>query len=388
MPIEILTDLGVSKIASAAGSGDQVAITHIALGDANAVAYDPAGDQTALVNERVRQPIIYRELIDTATWRAKAEFPPETPNFVVREMGFFDADGDLIAIRGGVDLVEGETGYVTYLVQHDINFSNVADGAVIVYAPNPDGEAMINQFLTEKDALIAARLAQLDTAMGDLAGVVEDFFDQQYYVSATGDDTADGTAGAPFRTIGAALNRAGSGSRVRIEIQTDFDLEETVTIAGGYVSIDMNNHTLTQIGDNRFSMKKGCTLSLEYGLLKTAINPGNPIAMVLGNGDNSNKNLFLTFSSVEFGDADLSAFGTDDLGLVSLVHSRGTMTINPARTDTTGPYLMNGLAARQAFVVNGSQYVNSTGIPYIDLFTGLRRDGSGVPMNFMGSIAQ
>lgn len=161
MPKTILTDLAEAKITQAAGSNTQVAITHIALGDANGANYDPQYGQTALQREKVRKPIATRHLSDANTWRVKAEFGPETEAFAVREVGFFDADGDLIAIWAGNDVVPRQTGAITYLVDHVLNFSRVADGLVIVNAPD---DTIFDLSVTTAHALANIQLEQLRQA--------------------------------------------------------------------------------------------------------------------------------------------------------------------------------------------------------------------------------
>jgi len=136
MPTTLLTDIAEAKITAAAGSGTQVAITHIALGDANGANYAPSYSQTALQREKAREAITTRQLADANSWRVKAEFAPETPAFAVREIGFFDADGDLIVIWAGNDVVARQTEAITYLVDHVLNFSRVAEGLVIINAPD------------------------------------------------------------------------------------------------------------------------------------------------------------------------------------------------------------------------------------------------------------
>jgi hypothetical protein len=136
MPTTLLTDIAEAKITAASGSGTQVAITHIALGDGNGANYAPSYSQTALQRERARQAIQLRHIVDGNAWRVKAEFDSDTPAFMVREMGFFDADGDLIAIWAGNDVVARQTGAITYLVDHVLSFTRVKDGLVIVNAPN------------------------------------------------------------------------------------------------------------------------------------------------------------------------------------------------------------------------------------------------------------
>ncbi len=132
MPTTILTDIGEQKITTAAGSGTSVAISEIALGDGNGSNYAPAYGQTALRRERAREPIKSRFMVDGNSWEVKAEFDPDTPEFAVREMGFFDTDGDLIALWAGNDVVARQTGVVTYLVQQTLNFSRVAEGLIVV----------------------------------------------------------------------------------------------------------------------------------------------------------------------------------------------------------------------------------------------------------------
>ncbi|MCW8843024.1 MAG: tail fiber protein [Rhodobacteraceae bacterium] len=138
MPVTLLTDLAEAKITVAAGSNAEVAITHVALGDGGGAAYDPTHDQTALVNELARLPVTSRIQADSNTWLIKVEFPPETAAFDVYEMGFIDADGDLIALWAGADVTARRTGVVSYLVEQSLNFSRIADGVVIVDAPDDE----------------------------------------------------------------------------------------------------------------------------------------------------------------------------------------------------------------------------------------------------------
>ncbi|PID35269.1 MAG: transposase [Rhodobacterales bacterium] len=138
MPTTLLTDIAEAKITAAAGSGTAVAITHIALGDGNGANYAPSYSQTALQRELARQAIQTRHIVGTNAWRVKAEFDPDTPAFAVREMGFFDADGDLIAVWAGNDVVPRQTGSITYLVDHVLSFTRVEAGLVIVNAPDDD----------------------------------------------------------------------------------------------------------------------------------------------------------------------------------------------------------------------------------------------------------
>jgi len=136
MPSTLLTDIGEAKAATAVGSGSAVAITHIAMGDGNGATYDADFDQTALVNERARMAIESRIQIAPRQWKVKAEFPPETEAFEVREIGYFDAAGALISVWAGIDVDSRSTGVVSYINEHVLDLSRVAEGAIIVDAPD------------------------------------------------------------------------------------------------------------------------------------------------------------------------------------------------------------------------------------------------------------
>ena len=138
MPACILTTLGKTLIRNAAGDGSAVAISHVALGDGLGVAYDPAKTQTALRRERARQPIERRHALGADSWRVVAEFPPETPAFTIREMGFFTAANEMIALWAGLDIDVRQAGVIAYIVDHVLNFSDVDSGLVIIDAPDDD----------------------------------------------------------------------------------------------------------------------------------------------------------------------------------------------------------------------------------------------------------
>jgi hypothetical protein len=138
MPNTLLTDVAEAKLAAAAGTGASVAISHIALGDGGGANYAPDYSQTALRRELAREAIQTRQLVEANAWRVKAEFDQNTPAFVVREIGFFDADGDLIALWAGLDVDGRQTGAISYLVDHVLSFSRVDDGLIYVDAPDDE----------------------------------------------------------------------------------------------------------------------------------------------------------------------------------------------------------------------------------------------------------
>ncbi|WP_420415128.1 phage tail protein [Roseibium sp.] len=97
----ITTLVGQNKLASSAATGGApLNLTHMAFGDGSGAAITPLETMTTLVGE------VYRIGLQTvsvdpknANWLVcSAVVPNEAGPFTIREIGLFDADGDLIAI--------------------------------------------------------------------------------------------------------------------------------------------------------------------------------------------------------------------------------------------------------------------------------------------------
>lgn len=132
----IFTNRGLTKIRDAAGSGAQVKIKYIALGDGQGVGYAPSAKQTTLRRERLRTEIERHYPVGPNAWHVKASFPPEATEITVREIGFLDETGELIALWAGLDVGNNrKTGTIEYLINHVIAFDGIADGVVIMSAP-------------------------------------------------------------------------------------------------------------------------------------------------------------------------------------------------------------------------------------------------------------
>lgn len=158
MPKTVLTDLAQELIATAAGEGGSVAISHVAVGTGNGASYDPLPAATALKSEVERVAISTRSKIGPTSWRIRAEFPSSLPSHSVREIGFFDAAGNLITLWAGLDVVPRATGAIDYIVAHTLNFSNVAAGLVTVEAPDDYYERhlyadLVNKILTQTEQM-------------------------------------------------------------------------------------------------------------------------------------------------------------------------------------------------------------------------------------------
>jgi hypothetical protein len=96
----ILTNVGVAKQANADALGVPWKISEMAVGDANDTDPIPGAEQTALINERRRAPLnqLYVDPANSAIIVAEQVIPAEIGGWWIREIGLFDADGDLVAI--------------------------------------------------------------------------------------------------------------------------------------------------------------------------------------------------------------------------------------------------------------------------------------------------
>ena len=96
----ILTQIGQAKIANALAYGRQLQLTKFALGDGAGASYDPDESQTSLKREvyraNVSNVVVSDETINML--EINMAVPADVGGWIVREMGVYDADGDLIAI--------------------------------------------------------------------------------------------------------------------------------------------------------------------------------------------------------------------------------------------------------------------------------------------------
>jgi hypothetical protein len=96
----IITNSGLAKHAAASLGGAPINLTHLAVGDSNGTSYNPTATATALQNERYRTTLTYAQ-IDVSNPNqliVEAVIDETVGPFYVREVGIFDADGDLFAL--------------------------------------------------------------------------------------------------------------------------------------------------------------------------------------------------------------------------------------------------------------------------------------------------
>ena len=96
----LLTRIGEAKLAKATALGTRLAITHLAVGDGGGSVPQPEPDQTALKHE-VRRGLVNELKVDPLNANQiiiEQVIPEEAGGWWIREVGAFDADGDLIAV--------------------------------------------------------------------------------------------------------------------------------------------------------------------------------------------------------------------------------------------------------------------------------------------------
>ena len=96
----IYTTSGISSLAAAMASGVPILLTHMAVGDGNGNPVVPSMSQTGLVREIYRASVnrVYQNVDEPTRFTAELIVPATEGGFVMREVGVFDADGNLFAV--------------------------------------------------------------------------------------------------------------------------------------------------------------------------------------------------------------------------------------------------------------------------------------------------
>ncbi|WP_225085137.1 phage tail protein [Pectobacterium colocasium] len=96
----LLTNIGAAKLANATVLGSHLDITHMAVGDGGGTLPTPNPAQTALINEKRRAGIntLSIDPVNANQIIAEQVIPENEGGFWIREIGLFDAEGELIAI--------------------------------------------------------------------------------------------------------------------------------------------------------------------------------------------------------------------------------------------------------------------------------------------------
>lgn len=94
----ILTKYGLKKQLDCLANNKEFDLTYIAVGDGNGQEYVPDEKQETLINELWRGKISDVGLSSDGTLACIGKIPNEDGNFIVREIGFFDSENNLICI--------------------------------------------------------------------------------------------------------------------------------------------------------------------------------------------------------------------------------------------------------------------------------------------------
>jgi hypothetical protein len=95
-----LTNVGMAKQANADALGIAWTLAQMGVGDANETDPIPSAAQTQLINERRRRPLnqVRVDPVNPAVIIAEQIIPADEGGWWIREIGLYDADGDLVAV--------------------------------------------------------------------------------------------------------------------------------------------------------------------------------------------------------------------------------------------------------------------------------------------------
>ena len=107
----LLTNVGAAKISNMAALGEKLAITSLAVGDGGGMTPTPNPAQTKLINEVRRKPLNSLSIDEDNDSQIIAEqiIPESDGGWWIREIGLFDADGDLVAIANCPESYKAKT---------------------------------------------------------------------------------------------------------------------------------------------------------------------------------------------------------------------------------------------------------------------------------------
>lgn len=96
----IMTTIGLNKQAAWESGGAEIVLAEVAVGDSSGAYYEPNAAQTALVNEKWRGNVarVFRHTTLLNRVVAESTIPADVGGFDIREIGIFDAEGDLIIV--------------------------------------------------------------------------------------------------------------------------------------------------------------------------------------------------------------------------------------------------------------------------------------------------
>ena len=171
----IITNSGLSSIATAKVNGKNVKLTHLAVGDSNGAYYAPDANQITLKNELYRGEInrVYLDPNYPTQLIIEASINENIGGFFIREIGIFDENGDLFSIGKYP---------VTYKPQSATgSLKDLYIRMVLVFSEAPNIELYVNPHnsVVSSDRFEALQKKLNDYALKDLTNVDEQYRNHQ-----------------------------------------------------------------------------------------------------------------------------------------------------------------------------------------------------------------
>lgn len=191
----VVTDKGAEKLALAAQAGEKIDIKYFVVGDGNGESTLPDPSQTSLKNECYRNEIKSYEVSpnDDKQLLVQCRIPNDAGNFVMREWGLIDTDGDLIALANvsDISIVPYQTGQILNLnLRVYVQFDNAQIGAVNIVVKPTDEELFKQDLLNEVNSKLE-HMKMWEADQADIERVFDFGWDPPEvgeYVEATEDD--------------------------------------------------------------------------------------------------------------------------------------------------------------------------------------------------------
>ena len=314
----ILTAVGEAKDANAKALGTALKFTNMAVGDGNGVLPTPDRARTALVHEVRRAPIntLKPDPLNPGQVIAEQIIPEDVGGWWIRELGLYDADGDLVAIGNCPETYKPQLSQGSGRVQVVRMVLIMSSAATVQLKIDPSVVLATRKYVDDQDAATTTAITttmQSGLALkADLAGAA---FTGPVSATTVGIGTQAPTgkldiAGNTVNSIQAVLTRGSS---------------------------DINFRTIARNGTSNAVNTVQASFGMEY-LGQAA--PGQGMAagfnFMRGAGGLDSSILFVTYNREQ---ARLSAQGNLHLGT-------GSNTINGARLSVAGSIpSIGGIAA-------------------------------------------
>lgn len=149
----VLTDIGQAKLANAVALGTQIKITHLAVGDANGTQPNPAPSVNGLIHERHRAAVNRIDIdAKNPNWVVLEQvLPPDVGGWEIREIGAFDADGNLIAYGNYPPTYKPLLNEGTSRTQTIRMVMQVSDAAAVTLKVDPSVVLATRQYVDDKN---------------------------------------------------------------------------------------------------------------------------------------------------------------------------------------------------------------------------------------------